>query len=97
MHDAIHISIDKQTFGYVRDIVIEVLHISPEYSSYYDDKDSDSLSDDFIVDDSADYLPGGEWYDSDDFHLNRRHRDKEVNNFGRRLLNMCSTHSLHIL
>ena len=55
------------------------------------------LEQDFILDDSSTYIPGGEEYESDIFSSTRNSVDTVVNSFGKRLIDLCCTYSIHIV
>lgn len=50
-----------------------------------------------FIDDNVTHMSGMEWYIEDSFHLNRASRDKNVNSFGKSLLNLCVTFDIHLL
>ena len=56
--------------------------------------------DDFIIDDSPDFIPElseNPSYDVDDFDIPRASMDKEVNKFGHDLISFCQSYGMHIL
>ena len=52
---------------------------------------------DFIHDDNAAYIPGGNLYSPSDFDIPRFSSDKEVNVFGENLLEICKSLDIHIV
>lgn len=52
---------------------------------------------DFILDDSADFVQGGDWYISDTFSTIKESKDHTVNTFGRSLLSLCYEQNIHTL
>ena len=54
---------------------------------------------DFIIDDSAEYIPLPDDYEEDRFSMPRNSKDLhgEVNIHGKSLLNLCCTHNIHML
>jgi len=54
---------------------------------------------DFIQDDSPDYLPLPDFYSEDTFQIKRKTKDKhgEVNEFGKLLIELCCTFGIHFL
>ena len=55
--------------------------------------------DDFIFDDSANYLPLPAFYSSDSFCMSRKSKDLtgEINEHGKQILNLCCTYDIHFL
>jgi hypothetical protein len=51
---------------------------------------------DFILDDNAEFLPGGNFYSPSDFMTLRNSEDKETNIYGESLLEMCKSLDIHI-
>jgi hypothetical protein len=52
---------------------------------------------DYIQDDNAAYIPGGNFYCVSDFDIKRTSCDKEVNIFGEHLLEICKSLDIHIV
>ena len=52
---------------------------------------------DFITDDTSDYLPCDLNYENDNFCVNRTSKDSFVNRFGKSLLSLCRTLNVHVL
>ena len=52
---------------------------------------------DYIKDDEALYLSGGNFYSVSHFDIPRKSQDKEINAFGQNLLEMCKAHDTHIV
>ena len=51
---------------------------------------------DYIVDDLAKHMPNEEWYIPDLFNIKRRSQDNVINTYGKKLLDICKEHCLHM-
>ncbi|XP_062595378.1 uncharacterized protein LOC134256716 [Saccostrea cucullata] len=60
------------------------------------------VSVDYVIDDSVKYIPvledcEDELYNSDKFSKKRKNQDKEVNHFGKQLLELCAVEGIHFV